>query len=206
MKLMSLTAAGAVFLSGCSFQGLSGPPHSNSNLCIPEQYALAVGEGNTLAPGYNWQNGTYNTSLLIDAEKMAQMVPGYEAKARTGGQAEEQPLYVMFVPRSETQQPVPDAPSELTQLKGPSQLVRTDSDSQTWQVLQTSGGEQAHWGRCTNLFAQPDSFTCRRDLAVHDLGLTYTLHEDNLHLYPAIDELLRRKLDQWQCDSGESTN
>lgn len=190
-----------LLVTSCSAQNNPGKKALNNTLCIPKPYSVSVGGSSKDLSGSDPEGGGYSTSIQINGPEMAQLVSGFTPEVQVGNQVHYQALYVMLAPATQIIRNITNDVAG-TNLEEINSLLRTDSDPLSWQVVEQNNDNLRYWGTCSDSFIQPGSFDCLRDLAIKDLGLTYTIHQKNLHLYPVIDALLREKIEQWRCASG----
>ncbi len=202
MKALLYPVISSAFLSGCSSSTNSELDNTGSFLCVPTEYAVSVPGSRDSDVGFDPEGGGYGTSILIEGEEVARVVPGFKAEIGAGTNVRYQSLYVMLAPRSEVERE-PSVPEPGRTLDESDRLAKVDSDSFGWQVIEQAEEEQAHWGICADRFTQPESYSCLRDLLVADLALTYPIHQQNLHLYREIDSMLAEKINEWRCESGD---
>lgn len=200
MKTSTSLFVASVFLTGCSSSTNIESDSAGAFLCIPESHEVTVPGSGGSDTDFDPEGGGYGTSILIQGEEVARLVPGFKAEIGVGSNVRYQSLYVMLAPRSEVERAPPNVEGHTLDESGT--LSRVDSDSFNWQVLEQAEGEQTHWGSCADRFTQPKSFTCLRNLFIGDLSLTYPIHQQNLHLYRDIDSMLMAKIDEWRCNSG----
>lgn len=202
MKLPTSLLVSSVIFAGCS---ASNPADSDNNgkfLCVPSEYAVLVPGSGGSNGGFDPEGGGYGISILMDGQHVAQAISGYQTKVRVGKNDQLQSLYVMLAPSSHFQRSLSSI-GATHPLDEHEYLSGEDADSLTWEIVEEVGSNQTHWGTCADQFTGTGSFDCHRILTINDLVLTYPIDQANIHLYREIDELLRAKVDQWRCDSGD---
>lgn len=200
--LLFLVSSLSLALAACGSSRPTDKASDDSQICIPEEYAVSLPSGGGPATsGLDPEGGGYGTSIRIGGEEVARLISDYRMKVRLGDKVYHQSLYVMLAPASEVSRTVPSSLSGEP-LEGVSALLRTDHSPLAWTVIEQHEDGNVYWGNCSNTFTQPESFDCLRTLVIENLGLTYTIARENLPLYRDIDSLLRTKVNQWRCSTG----
>lgn len=202
MKIATFLLVGSIILTGCSSSTNSVSAGTGRFLCIPDSHAVTIPLSGGSDSGFDPEGGGYGTSILIQAEEVVRLIPGFKTEIGVGSNVRYQSLYVMLSPRSEVERDSLILPAVQT-LEASESLARVETDAFNWPVVEQTESGPIHWGSCADRFTRPESFTCMRDLLVGDLVMTYPIHQQNLHLYMDIDSMLMDKVKEWRCPSGK---
>lgn len=199
---------GAVLLTGlwvvnnAETTGTGPVQVGDTDLCVPQQYVAKLP---TATPDSNYDTSEgFALDFIIQEEKVAEAIPGYQAKIAVPGQSERsQPLYVELAPREEKSSST-ETSENFKSLEFAPDLVLVDLDKKPWELrtaLAKRDGKFEEWGFCSEMSqGREDVLQCMREgLELGGVEMAYEVHQANLALHNELDSFLEKKTREWRC-------
>src|SRR5690554_5699465 len=185
-KLPPAIVSVVVLLSACA------PSHSPSaqnsaGLCMPEEYrvATAFSKGKPADGDFDTDDNPFDVRLMIPAEHVAKVVPGYQPTVKVQTSELRQSLYLTFdVVRNSKL-----ATENLLEVPEHASLRKAETESPYyWHFLEDFAGETKSWGSCYDNHS--GSYDCTRVLKRGDFQVSYIINQENIPVYHKVDKLV----------------